>query len=130
MNDRSIPHSANRAWAGGMIVMALCGGAALAPIQASAATRSLVGPYFAAPFKVTRLPYAFGHGASWTVNGDVLSTQFDSAGITQIFRAKPDGSDQRCLTCRSIRGPNGLPQERPQADWIMFESFAEQSVHV
>ena len=29
-----------------------------------------------------------------------------------------------------MKGPNGLPQERPQGDWILFESFAAQPVHV
>ena len=130
MTHRPTRRSALRGRARATTVLALCACAALAATEADATARSVIGPYFAAPFKVTQLRYAFGHGASWTTNGEVLSTQFDSAGITQIYRGKPDGSDQRCLTCRTVPGPNGLPQERPQGDWILFESFGAQPVHV
>ncbi len=90
----------------------------------------MIGPYLVAPFKVTRIHYAFGQDPSWTRSGDVLSSQLDRAGIRQIYRARLDGSDQRCLTCRTVKGPNGLPQERPKGDWILFESFGQQPVHV
>ena len=100
------------------------------PALGVAASRSLIGPYFAAPFKQTRLDYAFGHGASWAGRGEVLSSQFDRAGILQIYRARTDGVNQRCLTCRTVPGPNGPPQERPQGDWILFESYGQQPVHV
>ena len=110
--------------------LALCACALLVAIPAEAARRPVIGPYFAAPFKVTKLHNAFGHGASWATNGDVLSTQFDRAGILQIYRAKLNGNGQRCLTCRTVPGPNGLPQERPQGGWILFESYGEQPVHV
>src|SRR6202035_4230200 len=99
--------------------LALCACALLVAIPAEAARRPVIGPYFAAPFKVTKLHNAFGHGASWATNGDVLSTQFDRAGILQIYRAKLNGNGQRCLTCRTVPGPNGLPQERPQGGWIL-----------
>jgi hypothetical protein len=104
--------------------------AALAPSAGLAARQGLIGPYFSAPFKLTKLQQAFGHGASWDTNGQVLSTQFDRAGLEQIYRANRDGSHQRCLTCRTVPGPNGLPQERPQGDWVLFESYGEQPVHV
>ena len=96
----------------------------------SAEARSGVGPYFAAPFKVGRLGYAFGQAPSWTHDGKVFSTQLDSAGISQIYRARTDGSRQRCLTCKTIKGPNGLADARPQGGWILFESYGKQSVHV
>lgn len=97
---------------------------------ASAAPRSVVGPYFPAPFRVTKLRYAFGQDPAWTRHDEILSAQYDAAGISQIYRARQDGSDQMCLTCATVKGPNGLPQERPQGDWIMFESFGQQPAHI
>ena len=96
----------------------------------SEARPSLIGPYFSARFEVTKLPYAFGQAASWTDDGGVLSAQNDTAGITQIYRARLDGSRQLCLTCTTVKGPNGLPQERPEGDWILFESFGQQPTHI
>jgi hypothetical protein len=107
----------------------LCG-LALHPTAATAAAPSAVGPYFSAPFKVTRLRYAFSQDPSWTRTGGVLSAQLDSAGITQVYRASPGGSRQVCLTCKTVKGPNGLPQERPRGDWILFESQGQQSTHL
>ena len=111
------------------ITLAAFGAAALGATCAAAAP-SLIGPYFSAPFQLAKLHYAFGQDPSWTPSGDVLSAQYDAAGITQIYRARPDGSGQACLTCRTVKGPNGLPQERPEGDWILFESFGQQPVHV
>ncbi len=95
----------------------------------SEARPSLIGPYFAARFEVTKLPYTFGQAASWADGGRVLSVQNDSAGITQIYRSRLDGTRQRCLTCTTVKGPDGLPQERPEGDWILFESFGQQPTH-
>jgi hypothetical protein len=105
--------------------LATCASVALAP-----AAWAGLGPYFAAPFKATKLGYAFGQAPSWTHDGKVLSTQLDSAGISQIYRARTDGSRQTCLTCKTVKGPNGLADERPQGDWILFESYGQQPVHV
>src|SRR4051794_29606450 len=104
----------------------LAAGAFALATAATAAARPLVGPYFTAPFKVTKLLYAFGQDPSWTRQGDVLSAQLDRGGLRQIYRARPDGRRQRCLTCRTVPGPNGLPQERPQRNWILFESYGHQ----
>ena len=111
------------------VAVAVCA-VALDVAPAATASPSLVGPYFSAQFKVTKARYAFGQDPSWTRTGDVLSSQLDRAGIRQIYRSRLDGSDQVCLTCRTVRGPNGLPQERPEGDWIMFESFGAQPAHV
>ena len=103
----------------------LTGGAAAAgaaPVRSS-------GPYSTAPFEVTKLPYRFGQDPSWTHDSQILSAQNDSAGIRQIYRARPDGTHQACLTCSTVEGPNGLPQERPEGDWILFESFGQQPTH-
>jgi hypothetical protein len=96
----------------------------------SAEARSVVGPYFSAPFEVSKLPHHFAQDPSWTRSGDVLSVELDAAGIPQIYRAWSDGSHQRCITCTTVAGPNGFPQERPQADWILFESFGQQPLHI
>jgi hypothetical protein len=111
------------------LALAICG-LLLGASAPAAGAESVVGPYFDAPFRATQLPYGFGQAPSWTKKGDVLSTQLNSAGISQIYRALPDGSEQSCLTCTTVQGPNGLPQERPQGDWILFESDGEQPLHV
>jgi hypothetical protein len=90
----------------------------------------VLSPYFGAPFTSTRLSYRFGQAPSWATNGYLLSSQLDSAGITQIYRSKLGGGDQVCLTCATVRGPNALPQERPQGDWILFESYGQQPTHL
>ena len=110
------------------LLLALTLGATVSVAPASAAA-SLTGPYFGAPFKVAREPYSFLHGPSWTSNGDVLSSQPDSAGMLQVYRSRLDGSRQVCLTCKAVKGPNGLPQDRPQGDWILFESYGQQPPH-
>lgn len=112
-----------------VLALALCVSLVLAGGQAAAAEKSLISPYFGAPFEVKRNSYAFDQAASWTRDGKVLSGQLDSAGVSQIYRANLDGSDQLCLSCYTVQGPSAFPQERPQADWIMFESYGQQPVH-
>ena len=114
---------------GAVFLLVLAGSLALAGGQAAAAHKSLISPYFGAPFKVKRNGYTFNQAPSWTSTGKVLSGQLDGAGITQVYRANLDGSKQRCLSCRTVRGPSGFAQERPQADWIMFHSYGQQPVH-
>ena len=92
--------------------------------------RSVFGPWFSAPFQAKKLPYAFGQDVSWTRNGDVLSTELDSAGIAQVYRSRIDAGRQTCLTCTTVAGPNGFAQERPQGDWILFASYGQQPVHI
>ncbi len=130
MTDRPTHPSARRTWVRATALIALIASAAVVATAGVASARSVIGPYFAAPFKITKLRSAFGHGASWATNGDVLSSQYDRGGILQIYRSKPGGQNQRCLTCATVPGPNGLPQERPEGDWILFESYGHQPVHV
>ncbi len=115
-----------------LLAIALTGliGAGAAAAPSGARSPSALSPYFAAPFMATRLRYGFGQDPAWANDGEVLSAQLDAAGISQIYRARSDGSHQVCLTCRTVRGPNGLPQERGQGDWILFESFGQQPVHI
>lgn len=111
------------------ITLMLCG-LLLAALAPGAGARSLAGPYFKAPFHVTKLSYEFGQAPSWTQNGSILSTQHDSAGISQIYRSNEDAGEQVCLTCTTVAGNNGLPQERHQGDWILFESEGQQPAHL
>ncbi len=96
---------------------------------ADAAGQSLTGPYFGAAFTIQQNSYAFGQAASWSRSGQVFSGQLDSAGVSQIYDSNLDGSDQVCLTCKTVQGPNAFPQERPQGGWIMFDSYGQQSIH-
>ena len=106
--------------------------ATLAPISANAAS-----PYFGASFSHPAIPglaHSFGQAPSWDTTGTkVFSAQLDSAGIFQIY-SSPANNDspgaETCLTCTTVTGPNGLPQERPQGDWILFESYGQQSAHL
>lgn len=109
------------------ILTAVVGGC-LAPRRTEA--RSVLGPYFSAPFQAKQLPYGFGQDASWTRSGDVLSSELDAAGTRQVYRARVDGSRQTCLTCTTVAGPNGFAQERPQGDWILFHSYGQQPLHL
>jgi hypothetical protein len=96
---------------------------------AAASGGSLIGPYLGAAFTIQPNTYAFGQAASWSLHGQVLSGQLDSAGLSQIYRSNLDGSDQKCLTCRTVQGPNAFPQERPEGGWILFDSYGQQPVH-
>ena len=95
----------------------------------SGARGSLIGPYLGAPFELTRNDYNFGQAPAWTTGDRVLSHELDSAGVRQVYRARLDGSAQECLTCNTVAGPNGFPQDRPQSDWILFQSYGQQPVH-
>ena len=112
-----------------VLVLTLCVSLVLAGGAAAAAEKPLIGPYFGASFIVKKSSYAFGQAASWTLDDKVLSGQLDSAGVSQIYRANVNGSNQHCLTCDTVQGPSAFPQERPQAGWIMFESYGQQPVH-
>jgi WD40-like Beta Propeller Repeat len=109
-------------------MLAFCG-LLLATLTPGAGARALPGPYFSAPFHITKLAYEFGQAPSWTRTGSILSTEHDSAGISQIYRSKEEGGEQVCLTCTMVAGSNGLPQERPEGDWILFESDGQQPTH-
>jgi hypothetical protein len=103
---------------------------ALAFGSVAQANAAVVSRYFGARFTSTRLSYDFGQAPSWMTDGNVLSGQLDAAGVTQVYRSALDGRGQRCLTCATVTGPNGLAQERSQGDWILFESYGQQSTHV
>ena len=55
---------------------------------ATAARASLVGPYFGAPFKVTKLGHAFDQAPSWAHDGKVLSGELDSRAYPDLPRRR------------------------------------------
>ncbi len=80
-----------------------------------------------APFVQTENSYTFDQAPSWTRTGRVLANL--DGDRTQIYDSSLDGADQRCLTCDHPNNTNngqpamnGLAHERPQGDWILFES--------
>lgn len=89
-----------------------------------------LGPYFDAEFSVQENSYTFGQTPSWTRDGDVLSQELDESGISQVYRSRLDGSQNTCLTCGHVPGPNGFAEERPQGDWIMFCTYGNQPQHL
>lgn len=100
---------------------------AFADDPARAAER--LDPYFSAPFQVHANGFNFGQTPSWTRDGRVLSNEPDASGMEQVYLSQLDGSDLRCLTCNRPSGPNGFPEERPNADWILFCSMGAQPEH-
>jgi hypothetical protein len=121
-------HPTPKVWLGAGLALAICIPLVTVAGRAGAGT-SLVGPYFGAPFTIRLNSYAFGQAASWSRSGQVLSGQSDSAGVSQIYRTDLDGRDQQCLTCKTVKGPNAFPQERPRAGWILFDSYGQQPIH-
>ncbi len=94
-----------------------------------------VGPYYSANFNPNPLSYSFGQAPSWTTDGtgNVLSTQLDTEGISQIYSSHLDGTSASCLTCATVQGPNGLPQEgpaEPGRELDTLQSYGEQPAHL
>ena len=82
------------------------------------------GARAAAPsFEVTTNPYTFGQAPDWMPDGiHVVHHAPDADGVNQIFIAKLDGTESRCLTCGQP-GPNMVPDARPQGDVVLFHSW-------
>jgi Tol biopolymer transport system component len=74
-------------------------------------------------FEVTTNPYTFGQAPDWMPDGvHVVHHKADADGTNQIWIAKLDGSEERCLTCGQP-GPNMVPDSHPQGDVILFHSW-------
>ena len=74
-------------------------------------------------FVVTTNSYTFGQAPDWMPDGvHVVHHAADDAGTNQIWIAKLDGSEPRCLTCGQP-GPNMVPDSRAQGDVILFHSW-------
>ena len=79
-------------------------------------------------FVVTTNPYTFGQAPDWMPDGvHVVHHAPDADGTNQIWIAKLDGSDGRCLTCGQA-GPNMVPSARRQGDVILFHSWRGTNV--
>jgi len=75
------------------------------------------------PFVVTTNPATFGQAPDWMPDGEhVVHHAADEDGTNQIWIAKLDGTEARCLTCGQP-GPNMVPDSRPQGDVILFHSW-------
>src|SRR5262245_1159154 len=67
-------------------------------------------------FVVTTNSYTFGQAPDWMPDGvHVVHHAPDANGTNQIWIAKLDGSESRCLTCGQP-GPNMVPSARRQGD--------------
>jgi hypothetical protein len=75
-----------------------------------------------ARFEVTTNPYTFGQAPDWMPDGEHVVHHADRGEGNQIYVAKLDGTDERCLTCGQP-GPNMVPDSRPQGDVILFHSW-------
>jgi Tol biopolymer transport system component len=58
----------------------------------------------------------------------VFGEDFKKGAGNQVYMASfPDGNGVKCLTCAgpdtSVNNVNGVPQVRPQGDWILFHSW-------
>lgn len=92
-------------------------------VSTDAVTSDSPSVYLNAPFVEQNNSFTFGQVPSWTVDGRVLSYD-DSTSPWQIKEYNLDGSDPVCLTCNQPGndGDNGFSQERPQGDWILFQT--------
>ena len=82
-----------------------------------------VAPAEPPAFVVTTNPYTFGQAPDWMPDGvHVVHHAADADGTNQIWIAKLDGTESRCLTCGQP-GPNMVPDSRAQGDVILFHSW-------
>jgi len=121
MRPRGKPLPVMRARAGVRVVAAM----AVAVLAASGTVRAAAERNF----EVTTNSFTFGQAPDWmpdAQHGDhvdrVVHHAADENGTNQIYIAKLDGSEQRCLTCGQP-GPNMVPDSRPQGDVILFHSW-------
>ncbi|MGH2726164.1 MAG: TolB family protein [Actinomycetota bacterium] len=74
-------------------------------------------------FEVETNSFQFGQAPDWMPDGEhVVHHAFDQDGTNQIWIAKLDGTEAKCLTCGQP-GPNMAPDSRPQGDVILFHSW-------
>jgi hypothetical protein len=109
------------------LTLAVVVGALAAAMPASAQAAL---DYSTAPFTESVNPYAYGQAPVFLPNGRqvVFGKDFGSGEQNQIYIANfPKGTGLRCLTCTgpdtSQSNVNGVPQVRPEGDWILFSSW-------
>jgi Tol biopolymer transport system component len=105
----------------------LCGiatlAAALTLAPAGQALAADSSPYTAAPYQQRLNSYAFGQAPMFMPDGRVVfGKDFKKGDKMQVYIARQDGSQLRCLTC-DRPAPNNVPAPRPQGDWILYHSW-------
>jgi WD40-like Beta Propeller Repeat len=120
---------------GAVTALVVIAALAMSSSQAGAATRVVAqsqgttSPYFSSQFTVSDNSYTFGQAPTFTSTGQVLSQENDPAGVRQVYRSDPNGSNMTCLTCGRLPGPNGFAAERPSGGWVLFCSYGDQPLH-
>ncbi len=74
------------------------------------------------------LPRAFaehaGPAATAPPGDRIAFSRAGAEGYLDLYTARPDGTDERCLTCRPIAFRNrhaGAPAWHPSGDWLVFQ---------
>lgn len=67
-----------------------------------------------------------GGRLDWSRHGDRIAfDRIGESGFFEIYSMRPDGSEQRCLTCDQPAAPRrhkGNPAYHPSGDWIAFQA--------
>lgn len=75
--------------------------------------------------KVTLLTEQGGR-LDWSPRGDLIAfDRLAEGGFFEIYSMRPDGTEQRCLTCAKPGAParhKGNPAYHPSGDWIVFQA--------
>lgn len=97
-----------------------------ATLSCAPAARAYV-PYATAPFSASTLKHTFSQAPAFMPDGRIVDSENLGANGVQVYVSNEDGSARRCLTC-TLKGPNQVPQPRPQGDWVLFHSWAGHSI--
>ena len=104
------------------VVVALIG--ALALLAALGPGTALATDYTSDPFTVSTHTTAFGQAPVFTPAGQVVHAKnYGGADGQQVYIANLDGTQERCVTCGKLPGPNGVPAVSPDGQWILFHSW-------
>lgn len=74
--------------------------------------------------KITTLKDSGGR-VDWSAQGDLIAfDKADAEGFYDVYTMKPDGTNEVCLTCRTLprKRHRGNPAWHPSGDWIVFMS--------
>jgi Tol biopolymer transport system component len=93
-----------------------------AGLLAAAGPAAADSPYWG-PYSVSTNKYAFGQAPAFMPDGRIVfGKDFKKGDGIQVYIARQDGSDFKCLTCGQPP-PNNVPVPRPQGDWVLFHSW-------
>jgi len=121
----------HRAAAWGVLCTLALALAACVSKQAPGQTAALETPGLPVPYPVVGTPVVgdactvdsiqyFGLGGenSWSPDGSLLVFQRrDGSGIYQLYTARPDGSDKKCITCEKVPGGPSVDRHKGFPDW-------------